>query len=269
MSFVGYEKTLKNSLEIGANTFQYFSRNPRGSNVRPLDVNDINLCIKKMKEIGFIMPLTHAPYTINPCSKDESLREFAVRIMKEDIKTLEYFSEALYNIHPGNHVGQGEEKGIELVADTLNKVIFPEQKTMILLETMSGKGSEIGKNFEEIKKIISLVKYNEKIGVCLDTCHVYSAGYDIVNNLDKVILEFDRIIGLDRLKAIHLNDTKTDFNSRKDRHEKLGEGNIKIEAVKKIINHPKLKDLPFYLETPNELDGYAKEISLLKTFARK
>ncbi len=267
MSFTGYYDTLMNALKIGCNTFQYFSRNPRGSSVRKLDLEDINKFNLEMDKLEFIMPLVHAPYTLNPCSKDPSLREFTVNIIKDDLNTLELLNKrSFYNIHPGNHVGQGETEGIKLTAEVLNKAITKNQKTIILLETMSGKGSEIGKTFNEIKQIIDLIECKDKIGVCLDTCHVFSAGYDIINDLDGVLDEFDRIIGLDKLYAIHLNDSKMPFNSHKDRHEKIGLGEIKIDAIKNIINHPKLRNLPFYLETPNKDEGYKEEILMLKSY---
>ena len=260
----GFYNMGKEALSIGANTFQFFTRNPRGGKAKDIDENDIKKLIDLMEENKFSKILAHAPYTLNACSKDESTRQFALEMMEDDLKRMEYLPNNLYNFHPGSHVKQGTEVGIEFIAELLNKVLKKEQTTKVLLETMAGKGTEVGRNFEEIAEIISRVELKEHMGVCLDTCHVYDAGYDIVNDLDNVLEQFDKIIGLDRLYAIHLNDSKNPFNSHKDRHEKIGEGSIGLEAVTRIINHPKLKNIPFFLETPNELDGYAKKISILK-----
>ena len=261
----GYENMGKEAIKIGANTFQYFTRNPRGGKAKDIDEKDILALRKLMEENKFAKILAHAPYTLNGCSADESTRQFATEMMADDLERLKYLPTSLYNFHPGSHVKQGVDVGINYIVEMLNKVLKPEHTTIVLLETMAGKGTEVGRTFEEIAEIISRVELKEKMGVCLDTCHVYDAGYDIVNDLDGVLEEFDRIIGLDRLHAIHLNDSKNPFNSHKDRHEKIGEGEIGFEAIKKIINHPKLKNIPFFLETPNELDGYAKEIKLLKS----
>ena len=260
----GYENMGKEALKIGANTFQYFTRNPRGGKAKDINENDILALRKLMEENNFAKILAHAPYTLNGCSADESTREFASEMMADDLERLKYLPTSLYNFHPGSHVKQGVDVGINYIVEMLNKVLKPEHTTIVLLETMAGKGTEVGRTFEEIAEIISRVELNEKMGVCLDTCHVYDAGYDIVNDLDGVLEEFDRIIGLDRLHAIHLNDSKNPFKSHKDRHEKIGEGEIGFEAIKRIINHPKLRNIPFFLETPNELDGYAKEIEMLK-----
>ena len=260
----GYTDMAEVSHQIGANTFQFFTRNPRGGKAKDINEEDIKLFLEKSKEVGIDVVLAHAPYTLNCASKDESIREFAKETMRDDLKRLEYTPNNLYNFHPGSHVGQGIEVGIKYIIDILNEVIKENQTTTVLLETMAGKGSEIGKNFEELKQIIDGVKLKEKIGVCLDTCHVNDAGYDIVNNLDGVLEEFDKVIGLDKLKAIHINDSKNEIGAHKDRHEKIGEGTIGIDAFERIINHPKLKNLPFFLETPNELDGYEKEIKLLR-----
>lgn len=260
----GFYNMGKEALSIGANTFQFFTRNPRGGKAKDIDENDVEKLIALMKENNFSKILAHAPYTLNACSKDESTREFALQMMEDDLKRMEYLPGNLYNFHPGSHVKQGTEIGIEFIAELLNKVLKKEQTTKVLLETMAGKGTEVGRSFEEIAEIISKVELKEHMGVCLDTCHVYDAGYDIVNELDKVLEEFDKIIGLDRLYAIHLNDSKNPFASHKDRHEKIGEGSIGLEAVTRIINHPKLRNIPFFLETPNELDGYAREISILR-----
>ena len=260
----GYENMGKEAIKIGANTFQYFTRNPRGGKAKDIDEKDILALRKLMEENKFAKILAHAPYTLNGCSADESPRQFATEMMADDLERLKYLPTSLYNFHPGSHVKQGVDVGINYIVEMLNKVLKPEHTTIVLLETMAGKGTEVGRTFEEIAEIISRVDLKEKMGVCLDTCHVYDAGYDIVNDLDGVLEEFDRIIGLDRLHAIHLNDSKNPFNSHKDRHEKIGEGEIGFEAIKKIINHPKLKNIPFFLETPNELDGYAKEIEMLR-----
>lgn len=264
----GFKSMGDTALSIGANTFQFFTRNPRGGKAKDIDKKDIEELLKLMKEYNFGKILAHAPYTLNPCSKDESIREFAYKIMEDDLKRMEYLPNNIYNFHPGSHVKQGVDIGINYIIELLNKVIKKDQTTKILLETMSGKGTEIGRNFNEIKAIIDGVNLNEHIGVCLDTCHIFDGGYDIVNNLDNVLDEFDDVIGLDKLCAIHLNDSKNILGSHKDRHEKIGLGNIGLDAIGNIINHEKLKNLPFFLETPNELDGYAKEISLLKSIYR-
>lgn len=260
----GYLAMGKEAVKIGANTFQFFTRNPRGGKAKELDLADMEKFTEYAKENGIEIILAHAPYTMNACSADEGLREFAFEMMQEDLRRLDFLPGNLYNFHPGSHVKQGVEVGIDYIADMLNRVLKPEQKTTVLLETMAGKGSEIGRTFEELRRIIDKVDLTEKLGICLDTCHVFDGGYDIINNLDGVLAEFDDIIGLDKLKAIHLNDSKNVLGSHKDRHEKIGEGNIGLAAVEKIINHDKLKNLPFYLETPNDLAGYAREISLLK-----
>ena len=260
----GFQHMGKEALSINADTFQYFSRNPRGSKAKAFNKEDAAALAALMKEHAFAPLLIHAPYTLNACSADEGLRDFAKRTMAEDLANLENLPGHLYNFHPGSHTGQGIDAGIKYIADMLNAILSKEMKTTVLLETMSGKGSEVGSRFEELRRIIDLTDINEKLGVCLDTCHVFSAGYDIVNDLDGVLKEFDRIIGLERLKAIHLNDSLTPFGAKKDRHEKIGKGQIGRDAIVRIINHPRLRDLPFYLETPNELDGYAAEIDMLR-----
>lgn len=261
----GYLAMGKEAVKIGGNVFQFFTRNPRGSKSKSLDLDDIKKYEEFAKEndLGFI--LAHAPYTMNPCSKDEGLRELAKTMMLDDLEKLEHLSKVQYNFHPGSHVKQGAELGIEMICEMLNEVLKVDGKTPILLETMAGKGSEVGRNFNEIKEIIEKTGNHPRMGVCLDTCHVHDGGYDIVNDLDGVLQEFDDIIGLDRLKAIHLNDSKNVCNAHKDRHEQIGKGEIGLDAITNIINHPKLKDLPFYLETPHEdLQGYVDEIALLK-----
>ncbi|WP_294349015.1 deoxyribonuclease IV [uncultured Clostridium sp.] len=261
----GFENMGKEILEAGGNTFQFFTRNPRGGKAKDIDEKDIERLLEIAKKNNFAKLLAHAPYTLNPCSADEKTRNFAKEMMEDDLRRMEYLPNNLYNFHPGSHVKQGVEVGINYIVELLNSVIKPEQTTKILLETMAGKGTEIGRTFEEIAEIIDKVQLKDHIGVCLDTCHVYDAGYDIVNDLDGVLEEFDKIIGLEKLYAVHLNDSKNPFNSHKDRHETIGEGTIGLEAITRIINHPKLRHLPFYLETPNELEGHAKEIELLKS----
>lgn len=260
----GYLHMGKEALSIGANTFQYFTRNPRGGKARAFDEADMKALAKFIEEHHFGKILGHAPYTLNGCAKDEGLREFARQSMREDLERLEYLPHQLYNFHPGSHVKQGVDQGISYIVDMLNEVLFPGMKTMVLLETMAGKGTEVGRTFEEIARIIDGVKLKEYVGVCMDTCHIHEGGYDIIDNLDGVLDEFDSIIGLDRIHAIHFNDSKNPRGAHKDRHEKIGEGHIGIEALGAVITHPKLRHLPFYLETPNELDGYAKEIAILK-----
>jgi deoxyribonuclease-4 len=255
----------KLAIELGANTFQFFTRNPRGGAAKPLNPDDISAFLDFAANNGIKTILAHAPYTLNAASKDPKIREFAHLSMKDDIARLEATPGNLYNFHPGSHVGQGVDAGIELIAELLNNIISPNQTTTILLETMAGKGSEIGGNFHELRAIIDKVDHNEKLGVCLDTCHVFDAGYDIKENLDSVLSEFDEIVGLSRLRAIHLNDSLHGYESHKDRHEKIGKGHLGLDTFSAIINHEKLAHLPFYLETPNETEGYAEEISLLKS----
>ena len=263
----GYTHMGKEALSIDANTFQFFTRNPRGSKAKAIDEDDIKGLLKIAEENQFAPLLGHAPYTLNAGSADQRTRDFALEVLLDDLVRMEHLPHNYYNFHPGSHVGQGTDKGVDLIAEALNFILTPKQTTIVLLETMTGKGSEIGGRFDEIRQIIDKVKLDSKVGVCLDTCHVYDAGYDIVNDLDGVLSEFDKIIGLDRLYAIHLNDSKNSMGSRKDRHEKIGEGNLGLEAVKRIINHPKLCRLPFYLETPNEVPGYAQEIKILREAA--
>ncbi len=260
----GYEAMGRTALSIGANTFQFFSRNPRGSRAKNIDESDIERLLTLARAHSFGPLLAHAPYTLNPCSADVRVTNFAAQIFREDLALMERLPGNLYNFHPGSHVGQGVEKGIELTAAQLNAVLTPELKTTVLLETMSGKGSEIGKSFEELAAIIERVDAKEKLGVCLDTCHVYSAGYDIVRHLDDVLRHFDSVLGLERLRAIHLNDSMTPFASFKDRHETIGKGSLGERAIVDIINHPLLKDLPFYLETPRDEAGHGEEIAWLR-----
>lgn len=260
----GYVAMGKEAVKIGANTFQFFTRNPRGGAAKPLDEADMRGFVEFAKENQIHAILAHAPYTLNPAAAKEDLREFAFETMKDDLYRLSFIPGSMYNFHPGSHVKQGVEVGIQLICDHLNRVMEHNVNTTVLLETMAGKGSEVGRSFEELQTIIEKIERKDMLGVCLDTCHIYDAGYDIVGNLDGVLKEFDTVIGKDRLKAIHLNDSKNPFESHKDRHEKIGEGSIGLLAIERIINHPMLRDLPFYLETPNELDGYAKEIALLK-----
>ena len=254
----------KTAVEIGANTFQFFTRNPRGGSAKPLDLEDVSAYRSFAQEHGLFPILAHAPYTLNACAADEGLRDFAKNTMADDLSRLEHIPGTMYNFHPGSHVQQGTEKGIELISGLLNQILTPAQNTTVLLETMAGKGSEVGRCFEELRAILDRVELSDKMGVCLDTCHVFDGGYNIVDELDSVLEEFDRIIGLSRLRAVHLNDSKNLLGSHKDRHEKLGEGNIGIEALTAVVNHPALRELPFYLETPNELPGYAAEIAMMK-----
>lgn len=253
----------KEAVSIGATTFQFFTRNPRGSRAKPLDERDVAAYLAFAKENGIGRIVAHAPYTLNPASADVKVREFARMTFLDDLQRMEYLPGNVYNFHPGSHVGQGIEAGIGKIAEILNEILWPEQQTTVLLETMAGKGTEIGSRFEELAEIIRRVELQDKIGVCLDTCHVYDAGYDIVQDLDGVLEEFDRVIGLERLKAVHVNDSKNPFQSHKDRHEKIGAGYIGLKALQSVVHHPRLQGRPFCLETPNELEGYGEEIRLL------
>lgn len=254
----------KTALEIGANTFQFFTRNPRGSKAKALDKQDVKALCNLMANNNFAPIVAHAPYTLNACSADSKTREFAMQAMEDDLKRMEYLPNNYYNFHPGSHVGQGASEGIRLISNQLNTLLKPDQTTTVLLETMAGKGTEVGRSFEELKEILEQVSLTDKMGVCLDTCHIFDGGYDITNQLEDVLEQFDKAIGLNKLKAIHLNDSKNPLGSHKDRHEKIGKGYIGLETIIKIINHPNLKQLPFYLETPNELPGYAEEIRILR-----
>lgn len=265
----GYLHMAKEAVGIDANTFAFFTRNPRGGKAKDIDEKDVKDFLEFISEHNFAKLVAHAPYTLNACSDKPETREFALNTMRDDLMRMEYTPNQYYNFHPGSHVGQGTETGIELIIKQLNEVLTPDMTTTVLLETMAGKGSEIGRSFDELRAIIDGVTLNEKLGVCLDTCHVYDGGYDIVNDLDGVLDEFDRVIGLDRLKAMHMNDSKNPFESHKDRHEKIGEGTIGFETMQNIINHPKLQNIPIILETPNELDGYANEIKMLRNAYKK
>ena len=260
----GYLAMGEQAVSLGADTFQFFTRNPRGGAVKPFDAQDAQALVDFLAEHRFAPVLAHAPYTLNACAADEKIRSFAVRTMREDLERLAHIPGAMLNFHPGSHVKQGAEVGISLIAKMLDEVYTPELPTTVLLETMAGKGSEVGRSFGELRAIMDAAKAGDRLGVCLDTCHVYDAGYDIVGDLDGVLEEFDREIGLDRLRAIHINDSKNPMDSHKDRHERIGEGSIGLDAMTRIINHPALRHLPFYLETPNELPGYAQEIALLR-----
>ncbi len=260
----GYMAMINEMNQMGANTFQFFTRNPRGGAAKELDMADIEKFNQSLPELGVDSVLAHAAYTINPASDKEETRTFALNTMIDDLERLTYTPNHYYNFHPGSHVGQGVETGIKHISTILNQVLKPDMQTTVLLELMSGKGSEIGSTFQEIQTIINQCEYGHLLGVCMDTCHVYSAGYDIVNKLDDVLEEFDTTIGLNRLKMIHLNDSLTPFNSHKDRHAKIGEGSIGADALVRFVNHPKLKHLSFILETPNEFDGYKKEIEFFK-----
>lgn len=265
-SSAGFKAMAETALKLKANTFQFFLRNPRGGAAKAVNIDDVKSFLSLAKTHQFGKILAHAPYTLNPCAKDLKTQEFAREVFADDLRRMEYLPNNLYNFHPGSHVGQGIPIAINKIADVLNEVMVEAKNTTVLLETMSGKGSEVGSTFEELAEIISKTKINapKKLGVCLDTCHVYSAGYDIVNHLDDVLEKFDKIIGLNRLHAIHLNDSMTEFNSHKDRHEKLGQGSLGKESLIRFVNHPALKEIPINLETPNELDGYATEIALLR-----
>lgn len=254
----------KEAVSIGATTFQFFTRNPRGSKAKALDPEDVRAYLAYAAKHGIEKIVAHAPYTLNPCAAKKETRAFALETLADDLERLESLPGAYYNFHPGSHVGQGIPAGIREIAGTLNEILRPGQKTVVLLETMAGKGTEVGSRFEELAAILELVKCQELVGVCLDTCHVYDAGYDIREHLEETLDSFDRVIGLDRLKAVHVNDTKNPMGSHKDRHEKIGEGFLGLEALRRVVHHPKLAGLPFCLETPNELSGYEAEIRLLR-----
>ena len=264
----GYLAMGKEAVKIGANTFQFFTRNPRGGKAKPLDLDDIAAYRAFAQEHGLFPILAHAPYTLNACAADDGLRTFARETMTDDLARLGNIPGSMYNFHPGSHVKQGAQVGIALIADHLNAILTPKLSTTVLLETMAGKGSEVGRNFQELQEILDRVELSEKMGVCLATCHVSDGGYDLVHDLEGVLEEFDKVIGLEKLKAIHLNDSMNPLGSHKDRHQRLGEGTLGLEALTRIINHPALRDLPFYLETPNDLAGYAGEIALMKAAYR-
>ena len=260
----GYLHMGQEAISIGANTFQFFTRNPRGGTAKPLDLSDVAAYLDFASAHGIGQIVAHAPYTLNGCSADPAIRDFARRTMLDDLQRLDHLPGNLYNFHPGSHTGQGMETGICQIAETLNAILTPDIRTTVLLETMSGKGSEVGSRFEELREIIDRVALSDKLGVCLDTCHVSDAGYDIADDLDGVLTEFDRVIGLERLKAVHINDSLNPRGAHKDRHARIGEGCLGAEALGRVVRHPALQGLPFVLETPNELPGYAREIALLK-----
>lgn len=263
----GFEAMGKAALKLGANTFAFFTRNPRGGKAKEIDPADAERLRSLMEEHHFGKLVAHAPYTMNVCAAKMDIREFSWNILKDDMERMEYFPGNYYNFHPGAHVGQGAEEAIPIIADALNHAIKPDQSTVVLLETMAGKGSEVGRNFEELERVIELVDCKDKIGVCFDTCHTWDGGYDLVEDLDGVLRTFDQIIGLDRLKAVHLNDSMNVRDSHKDRHQKIGEGEIGAEALKRIVTHPLLASRPFILETPNDDAGYAREIAMIKSWA--
>lgn len=263
----GFAAMGRQALALGADTFQFFTRNPRGSKAKPLDTADAAALMALLEAHRFAPLIAHAPYTLNLCGKEEANRTFARDTMADDLRRMEALPGQYYNFHPGSHVGQGTEAGIAFIAQGLNAIVRPEQSTTVLLETMAGKGTEIGGRFEELREILDRVDLPDKLGVCLDTCHVSDGGYDIIHNLDGVLTEFDRVIGLSRLKAVHLNDSKNPTGARKDRHARIGEGCIGLEALTRVVRHPALRDLPFCLETPNELPGYAREIALMRAQA--
>jgi len=264
----GFYAMGETALSIGADTFQFFTRNPRGGSVKPLDPADCAKLLDLMREHHMPCVLAHAPYTLNPCAADPRVEEFARLTMQDDLARMEYLPHQFYNFHPGCHVGQGMETGIQKITHLLNDLLSEDQSTTVLLETMAGKGSEVGSRFEELAAILAGVRCQDKIGVCLDTCHVSDAGYDIIGHLDDVLEEFDRVIGLPRLRAVHLNDSKNQPGSHRDRHECIGKGTLGIAAFEKIVNHPALQQVPFYLETPNELDGYREEIRMLRAMQK-
>ena len=260
----GYLHMGKEAIALGGNSFQFFTRNPRGGSAKAIDEKDTAAFNAYAKENGIEIILAHAPYTLNGCSADAGIREFATRTMADDLHRMEYTPGHLYNFHPGSHVGQGVEAGIVMIADMLNSILWEDMHTTVLLETMAGKGSEVGGRFEELREIIDRVELRHKLGVCMDTCHVSDAGYDIVGDLDGVLTQFDKIVGLDRIKAVHINDSKNPLGAHKDRHEKIGEGTLGTAAILRVMQHPALRDCPFLLETPNDNEGYAREIAMLK-----
>lgn len=265
----GFEAMGKQALKLGANTFAFFTRNPRGGKAKEIDPADVDKLLALMEEHHFGKLVAHAPYTMNLCAAKENVRSFSMEMVQDDLKRMDYLPGNYYNFHPGSHVGQGAEQGIEMIAEALNGALFEEQTTTVLLETMAGKGSEVGRSFEELRRIIDLVDLDDKLGVCLDTCHIWDGGYDVVDHLDDVLNEFDQVIGLDRLKAIHLNDSMNPLGAHKDRHEKIGQGHLGLEAITRIINHPALKELPFILETPNDDEGYTNEIAMLRKLRKE
>ena len=260
----GYAQMARQMIANGGNTFAFFTRNPRGGRAKEIDPEDVRKFLELTEEYKFGKIVAHAPYTLNACAAKENIREFARETMADDLKRMEWTPGNYYNFHPGSHVGQGAEAGVRMIAEMLNEVLTEDQTTTVLLETMSGKGTEMGRNFEELRQILDLVEKKDKMGICLDTCHVWDGGYDIVNDLDGVLEEFDRIIGLEKLRAIHLNDSLNDLGSHKDRHAKIGEGEIGLEALVRVIRHPLLEGIPFILETPNDNEGWASEIRMLR-----
>ena len=264
----GYAAMGKAALALDANTFAFFTRNPRGGKAKEIDEKDVEKFLNFAKEHEFGKIVAHAPYTMNLCAAKEDVRSFSKEMLLDDLKRMEYTPYNYYNFHPGAHVGQGAEQGIALIAEALNEALKPEQTTTVLLETMAGKGTEVGRTFEELREILDRVELNDKMGVCLDTCHVWDGGYDIVNDLDDVLNEFDRVIGLDRLKAVHFNDSMNDCGSHKDRHAKIGEGKIGAEAMRRVALHPLLEGRPFILETPNDDEGYRREIQMVREWTR-
>ena len=264
----GYAAMGKAALALDANTFAFFTRNPRGGKAKEIDEKDVEKFLNFAKEHEFGKIVAHAPYTMNLCAAKEDVRSFSKEMLFDDLRRMEYTPGNYYNFHPGSHVGQGADTGIELIAEALNEALKPDQTTTVLLETMAGKGTEVGRNFEELREILDRVELKEKMGVCLDTCHVWDGGYDIVNDLEGVLKEFDRVIGLDRLKAVHFNDSLNDCGSHKDRHAKIGEGKIGAEAMRRVVLHPLLEGRPFILETPNDDEGYRREIQMIREWTQ-
>ena len=264
----GYAAMGKAALALDANTFAFFTRNPRGGKAKEIDEKDVEKFLNFAKEHEFGKIVAHAPYTMNLCAAKEDVRSFSKEMLFDDLRRMEYTPGNYYNFHPGSHVGQGADTGIELIAEALNEALKPDQTTTVLLETMAGKGTEVGRNFEELREILDRVELKEKMGVCLDTCHVWDGGYDILNDLEGVLKEFDRVIGLDRLKAVHFNDSMNDCGSHKDRHARIGEGKIGAEAMRHVAVHPLLEGRPFILETPNDDEGYKREIHLVREWTK-
>lgn len=265
-SSAGFLAMGKAASALGADTFAFFTRNPRGGAAKEIKPSDAEALMKYLKENNLGKLVAHAPYTMNVCAEKPDIREFSRNVLKDDVARMEYVPGNYYNFHPGSHVGQGAEAAIEMIADALNNALYPEMNTTVLLETMAGKGTEVGRNFEELRAIINKVEYKDKLGVCLDTCHVWDGGYDIVNSLDDVLKQFDEIIGIDRLKAVHINDSMNVLDSHKDRHACIGEGNIGADGLKAVVQHPLLQGKPFILETPNDDAGYKKEISMIRSW---
>lgn len=265
----GYAAMGRMAVALGANTFAFFTRNPRGGKAKEIVLSDVEKFLGIAEQEKFGKLVAHAPYTMNLCAAKEDIRQFSKDMIADDLRRMEYTPGNYYNFHPGSHVGQGTEKGIELIAEALNEVLIPEMTTTVLLETMAGKGSEVGRSFEELRAILDRIQLSDKMGVCLDTCHIWDGGYDIVNHLDEVLEEFDRVIGLERLYAVHFNDSMNECGAHKDRHAKIGEGCIGLEGLRRVATHPLLAGKPFILETPNDDEGYKREIALVREWTER